>query len=78
VSILIAAGGVGRYFGSQQRAKVSMTIMRLPQIQPSQSQPHAEQEPHSSHDEVVTADAYARLGKMQLEPADVLHSRRLG
>jgi hypothetical protein len=31
VSILIAAGGVGRYFGSQPRAKVSMMIMRLPQ-----------------------------------------------
>src|SRR5216684_629800 len=24
------------------------------------------------------ANAYARLGKMQLEPADILHSRRLG
>ncbi len=31
VSILIAAGGVGRYFGSQPHAKVSMMIMRLPQ-----------------------------------------------
>src|SRR5260370_20612391 len=31
VSILVAAGGVGRYFGSQPRAKVSMMIMRLPQ-----------------------------------------------
>ena len=32
VSILIAGkGGVGRYFGSQPRAKVSMMIMRLPQ-----------------------------------------------
>src|SRR5882724_1970966 len=31
VSILIAAGGAGRYFGSQPRAKVSMMIMRLPQ-----------------------------------------------
>src|SRR6478735_6936170 len=30
VSILIAAGGAGRYFGSQPRAKVSMMIMRLP------------------------------------------------
>src|SRR5712675_1192535 len=45
-------------------------------IQPSQR--HAEQEPHSSHDAVAIADAYARLGKMQLEPADILHSRRLG
>src|ERR1700716_3657349 len=31
VSILIAAGCVGRYFGSQPCAKVSMMIMRLPQ-----------------------------------------------
>jgi hypothetical protein len=45
-------------------------------IQPSQR--HAKQEPHSSHDAVAIADAYARLGKMQLEPADILHSRRLG
>ena len=29
VSILIAAGGVGRYFGSQPRAKVSMMIMGI-------------------------------------------------
>src|SRR5216684_2320130 len=45
-------------------------------IQPPQR--HAEQEPHSSHDAVAIADAYARLGKIQLEPADILHSRRLG
>src|SRR5882757_7646011 len=45
-------------------------------IQPSQR--HAKQEPHSSHDAVAIADAYARLGKMQLEPADVLHGRRFG
>src|SRR5258705_4724896 len=31
VSILISAGGGGRYLGWQPRAKVSMMIMRLPQ-----------------------------------------------
>jgi hypothetical protein len=31
VSILIAAGGVGRCLGSQPRAKVSMMIVRPPQ-----------------------------------------------
>src|SRR5712675_3603189 len=31
VSILVAAGGMGWYFGSQPRAKVSMMIMWLPQ-----------------------------------------------
>src|SRR5712675_1051887 len=33
-------------------------------------QRHAKQEPHPGHDAVAIADARARLGKMQLKPAD--------
>jgi len=33
---------------------------------------HAEQEPQPGHDAVAVADAHARLGKVQLEKADVL------
>src|SRR3984893_7975824 len=35
-------------------------------------QRHAKQEPHPGHDAVAIADARARLGKMQLKPADIL------
>ena len=41
-------------------------------------QRHAEQEPQPGHDAVAVADARARLGKMQLEPADVLCRGRVG
>jgi|GEM_PF-5786651 hypothetical protein len=41
-------------------------------------QRHAEQDPQPGHDAVAVADARARLGKMQLEPADVLGRSRIG
>src|SRR5450631_416374 len=40
-------------------------------------QRHAKQEPQPGHDAVAIADARARLGKMQLEPADVLRRGRV-
>src|ERR1700730_2794065 len=44
-------------------------------VQPPQR--HAKQEPQPSHDAVAIADARARLGKMQLEPTDVLRCGRI-
>ena len=41
-------------------------------------QRHAEQEPQPGHDAVAIADAHARLGQVQLEPADVLGCGRVG
>ena len=41
-------------------------------------QRHAEQEPHPGHNTVAIADARAGLGKIQLEPADVVGRRRVG
>jgi len=41
-------------------------------------QRHAEQEPQPGHDAVAVADARARLGKIQLEQADVLGRSRIG
>src|SRR5271154_1529111 len=38
----------------------------------------AEQEPQPGHDAVAVADARARLGKMQLEPANILRRSRVG
>src|SRR3984957_6784896 len=40
-------------------------------------QRHAKQEPQPGHDAVAIADARARLGKMQLKPADVLRRGRV-
>src|SRR5881397_1382409 len=40
-------------------------------------QRHAKQEPQPGHDAVAIADARARLGKMQLKPADILRRGRL-
>src|SRR5258708_1891922 len=40
-------------------------------------QRHAKQEPHPGHDAVAIADARARLGKMQLKPADILRRGRV-
>src|SRR5712671_2877720 len=40
-------------------------------------QRHAKQEPQSGHDAVAIADARARLGKMQLKPADILRCGRV-
>src|SRR5882762_2292700 len=45
-------------------------------IQPPQR--HAEQEPQPGHDAVAIADARTRLGKMQLEPADILRRGGVG
>src|SRR6516164_8723550 len=45
------------------------------ELQPPQC--HPQQEPHPGHDTVAIADARARLGKMQLKPADVLRGRRV-
>src|ERR1017187_3762622 len=41
-------------------------------------QRHAKQEPQPGHDAVAIADARARLGKMQLKPADVLRRGGVG
>ena len=41
-------------------------------------QRHAKQEPQPSHDAVAIADAHARLGQVQLEPADVIRRGRVG
>src|ERR1700682_1181410 len=41
-------------------------------------QRHAKQEPQPGHDAVAIADARARLGKMQLEPADILRRGGVG
>ncbi|HEV7445277.1 MAG TPA: hypothetical protein VGO18_21960 [Steroidobacteraceae bacterium] len=38
---------------------------------------HAEQEPQPGHDAVAVADAHARLGKVQLEKADILKCSRV-
>src|SRR5471032_253336 len=40
-------------------------------------QRHAKQEPQPGHDAVAIADARARLGKMQLKPADILRRGRV-
>src|SRR6202521_1189734 len=40
-------------------------------------QRHAKQEPQPGHDAVAIADARARLGKMQLKPADILQRGRI-
>jgi hypothetical protein len=79
----LEARGDGQQAARLVRAHHLRYLLRLAEmidlggkIQPPQR--HAEQEPHSGHDAVAIADAYARLRKMQLEPADVLHSRRLG
>src|ERR1019366_8544917 len=45
-------------------------------IQPPQR--HTEQEPQPGHDAVAIADARPRLGKMQLEPADILRRSGVG
>src|SRR6516225_5277583 len=39
---------------------------------------HAEQEPQPGHDAVAIADAHAGLGRVQLEPADILRRRGVG
>src|ERR1700692_4462387 len=44
-------------------------------VQPPQR--HAKQEPQPGHDAVAIADARARLGKMQLKPADILRRGRV-
>ena len=41
-------------------------------IEPPQR--HAEQEPQPGHDAVAVTDARARLGQVQLEPADVVEA----
>src|SRR6202166_2211141 len=41
-------------------------------------QRHAKQEPQPGHDAVAIADARARLGKMQLKPADILRRGGVG
>jgi hypothetical protein len=41
-------------------------------------QGHAEQEPQPGHDAVAAANAYAGLGQVQLETADVFKGGRLG
>src|ERR1700694_4845534 len=40
-------------------------------------QRHAKQEPQPGHDAIAIADARARLGKMQLKPADILRRGRV-
>src|ERR1019366_567247 len=40
-------------------------------------QRHAKQEPQPGHDAVAITDARARLGKMQLKPADILRGGRV-
>src|SRR6202163_658695 len=58
-------------------------LLRLPdvidlggKVQPPQR--HAKQEPQTGHDAIAIANAYARLGKMKLEPADILRCGRIG
>src|SRR5271169_1545403 len=46
------------------------------EVQPPQR--HPEQEPQPGHDAVAIADARARLGKMQLEPTDILRRGGVG
>src|SRR5712671_5751260 len=40
-------------------------------------QRHAKQEPQPGHDAIAIADARARLGKLQLKPADILRCGRV-
>jgi hypothetical protein len=58
-------------------------LLRLPdvlnlggKVQPPQR--HAKQEPQTGHDAIAIANAHARLGKMKLEPADILRRGRVG
>src|SRR5260370_565972 len=64
------------------RAHHQRNLLRLPdvvnlgsKVQPPQR--HAKQKPQPGHDAVAIADARAALGKVQLEPANVLRCRRV-
>src|SRR5215468_800429 len=64
------------------RAHHERNLLRFPdvvdlgsKVQPPQR--HAKQEPQPGHDAVAIANAGATLGKMQLEPANVLRCRRV-
>src|SRR5215470_1273177 len=64
------------------RAHHQRNLLRLPdvvdlgsKVQPPQR--HAKQKPQPGHDAVAIANAGATLGKMQLEPADILRCRRV-
>src|SRR5271168_2029433 len=78
----LEAAGDGQQPLSLVRAHHQRNLLRLTEminlcckVQPPQR--HTKQEPQSGHDAVAIADARGRLGKMQLEPTDVLCRSRV-
>ena len=73
----LEAAGDGQQAPRLVRAHHQRNLLRLTDVidlggKIQSPQRHAEQEPQPGHDAVAVADAHARLGQVQLEPADVL------
>ena len=79
----LEAAGDGQQAPRLVRAHHQRDLLRLTEVidlggKIQSPQRHAEQEPQPGHDAVAVADAHARLGQVQLEPADVLRCGRVG